>query len=102
MDWLTDNKIPVGKWAKAVFDWLQDNGRWFFDGLSDAMEALIDALLWIFQTPHPLIVVAAFVGLTWFLQRSWKTCAMVAVGIRSPRGPACGKLPAAATNAPAT
>ena len=34
MDWLTENKIPVGDGAAAVFDWLQDNGAWFFDGLA--------------------------------------------------------------------
>ncbi|WP_095590374.1 choline ABC transporter permease subunit [Actibacterium ureilyticum] len=80
MDWLTETKIPVGKTAKAAFDWLQDNGAWFFDGLADAMEALIDAILWVLQTPHPLVVVAAFVALTWVLQRSWKTCLFVVLG----------------------
>jgi len=32
------------------------------------------------QTPHPLIVIAAFVALTWVLQRSWKTCLLIALG----------------------
>ncbi|MEM6616963.1 MAG: choline ABC transporter permease subunit [Pseudomonadota bacterium] len=80
MDWLTENKIPVGQTARAVFDWLQDNGAWFFDGLSDGLEALVDAILWAFQTPHPLFVIAAFCALTWFLQRSWKTVALIALG----------------------
>lgn len=80
MDWLTETKIPVGKTAKIVFEWLQDNGAWFFDGLALVMEGLIDALLWIMQTPHPLIVVAFFVAITWFLQRSWKTCLLVFLG----------------------
>ena len=80
MEWLTDNKIPVGRAAGDVFDWLQSNGAWFFDGLSDAMEALIDAILWVLQSPHPLIVVAAFVALTWALQRTWKICVFVALG----------------------
>lgn len=80
MDWLTDTKIPVGKTARAVFDWLQENGAWFFDGLASGMEALIDAILWVLQTPHPLVVVGAFVALTWVLQRSWKTCLFVAFG----------------------
>lgn len=80
MDWLTDAKIPVGKTAANVFDWLQANGAWFFDGLALAMEALIDAILWVLQSPHPLIVVAAFVALTWALQRNWKTPLLVAVG----------------------
>ena len=80
MEWLTDQKIPIGKWAAGLFDWLQTHGAWFFDGLSEAMEALIDAILWVLQTPHPLIVVAAFAALTYLLQRSWKPTALITLG----------------------
>ena len=80
MDWLTETKIPVGRIAADGFDWLQANGAWFFDGLAEAMEALIDAILWVLQTPHPFVVIAVFVVLTWVLQRSWKTCLLVALG----------------------
>ena len=80
MDWLTDNKIPIGKTAKAIFEWLKDVGEPFFDTLSIVMETLIDAILWVLQSPHPLITIAAFVVLTWVLQRSWKTCLFVALG----------------------
>ena len=80
MNWLTDSKIPVGKWAKTVFDWLQDHGAWFFDGLAEMLEALIEGILWVLQTPHPLIIIGVFVALTWVLQRNWKTCLLVAVG----------------------
>lgn len=80
MDWLTENKIPVGKVAASAFDWLQDNATWFFDGLSVGMETLIEAILWVLQTPHPLIVVAVLVGLTWLLRRDWKTCLLVGLG----------------------
>ncbi|MCL4128550.1 UNVERIFIED_CONTAM: hypothetical protein GTU68_064637 [Idotea baltica] len=80
MDWLTNTKIPIGAGAEAFFLWLQDNFAWFFDALSALMEALIDGILWVLQTPHPLVVIAVFVGLTWVFQRSWKTCLFVAVG----------------------
>ncbi|MDG1282338.1 MAG: choline ABC transporter permease subunit, partial [Pseudorhodobacter sp.] len=80
MEWLTEYKIPVGKTAKTVFDWLQSNAAPLFDAIADGLEALIDAILWVLQTPHPLIVVGVFVGLTWFLQRSWKTCLLVTIG----------------------
>ncbi|MEM8730481.1 MAG: choline ABC transporter permease subunit [Pseudomonadota bacterium] len=80
MDWLTETKIPIGRTAAQFFDWLQVNGAWFFDGVSDAMEVLIEAILWVLQTPNPLVIVAVFVGLTWLLQRSWRTCVMVALG----------------------
>jgi len=81
MDWLTESKIPVGKWAAALFDWLQINGAWFFDGLADGMDWLIERILWVLQTPHPLIVVAVFVALAYGLRRSWKIALGVALGL---------------------
>ncbi|MEO0929458.1 MAG: choline ABC transporter permease subunit [Pseudomonadota bacterium] len=80
MDWLTENKIPIGDWAEIIFDWMNDNLAFFFDWLSDAMEALIDAILWVLETPHPFIVIAAFAALTWALQRTWKTPLFVVIG----------------------
>jgi len=80
MEWLTENKIPVGDTAEAAFDWLEPRSRAFFDGMADTMESLIDGILWLLQTPHPLIVIAGFVALTWVMQRSWKPCLMVAIG----------------------
>ena len=80
MNWLTENKIPIGDWAEIFFDWLQINGAFFFDALSDMLDAMIEAILWVLQTPHPLVIILAFVALTWALQRSWKPCLLVFVG----------------------
>jgi glycine betaine/proline transport system permease protein len=80
MDWLTSTKIPVGAWARDAVDWLTANAAWFFDGLAAIVNALIDAILWALQTPHPLIVVAVFAVLAWVLQRSWWIVALVVLG----------------------
>ena len=64
-------------WAKTVVDWLQANGASFFDGIAAVMTTLIDWLLWLLQAPHPLIIAALAVGLTWYLQRSWRVCLLV-------------------------
>ena len=80
MDWLTDHKIPVGKVAKTIFDWMKDNLSPLFDAISAVMEAMIEGILWVLQTPHPLVVVALFVALTWYLQRSWKVCLGILLG----------------------
>ncbi len=80
MDWLTDYKIPIGKTAKAVFDWMNDNLGGMFDAISAVMEAMIDGILWLLQTPHPLVIIGVFIALTWVLQHSWKTCLGVLVG----------------------
>ncbi len=92
MEWLTDPKafidlmsddgvkIGIGKSAKAVFDWMNDNLGGLFDAISAVMEAMIDGILWLLQTPHPLIIIAVFVALTWALQRNWKVCLGVFLG----------------------
>ncbi|MEI4261371.1 choline ABC transporter permease subunit [Roseovarius sp. D0-M9] len=80
MNWLTDNKIPIDDAAEALFDWLLINAGWVFDGLSIAMEWLIEVILWVMQTPHPLFIIAAFAAVTWLIQRNWKTAALIAVG----------------------
>ena len=80
MEWLTENKIPVGDVAERVFDCLQINGAFFFDALSDFLEALIDGILWVLQTPHPLIVVLVFTAIAYALQRSWKPALLTFLG----------------------
>ncbi len=80
MDWLTDTKIPVGDYADSAFIWLETHAAFVFDGMSDGLEALIAAILWILQSPHPLVVIGAFVALTVALQRSWKPAVLVGLG----------------------
>ena len=70
MNWLTDSKIPVGDWAAAAFDWLQTHGGWFFDALSRFLEWQIEAVLWLLQTPHPLVVAALGALLVGLILRS--------------------------------
>jgi len=81
MDWLTASKIPVGDAAEAVVDWLKDNAAGLFDALSDGLDALIGWVLWLLQSPPPFVLIALFVALTWGLQRSWKKCVIVALGM---------------------
>ena len=80
MEWLTENKIPIGKAAASIFDWLQINGAFFFDALSDMLEAMIDGILWVLQTPNPFVIILAFVALTYALQRSWKPALLTLLG----------------------
>ena len=75
-----DLKIRIGKTAKAIFDWMNSNLGGLFDAIAYVMEAMIDAILWLLQTPHPLIIIGLFVALTWALQRNWKVCLGVFLG----------------------
>ena len=92
MEWLTDPdtfikamssadlKIRIGKSAKAIFDWMNSNLGGLFDAIAYVMEGMINAILWLLQTPHPLIIIGLFVALTWGLQRNWKVCLGVFLG----------------------
>ena len=80
MDEFLELKIPVGKTAKLVFDWLKINGSGVFDTMRVGIEALIDAILFVLQTPHPFVIIVCFLALTYFLQRSWKSTAIVFFG----------------------
>jgi len=80
MDWMTAYKIPIGSWAEMIFDWMKTHLGGLFDAISVVMEGMISGILWLLQTPHPLVVIGAFVALTWVLQRNWKTCLGVFVG----------------------
>lgn len=72
MEWLTapENRIPVGRTAKTVIDWLTTNFDIFFDRLSDALKLVVDALLYVLQAPHPLVVIGIVTVLALWLRRS--------------------------------
>lgn len=79
-DLLTGTKIPVGKTAKAIFDWLNLHAASLFNAISSLMDGLINAILHMLEFPHPLIFTALVVALAWVLQRSWQTCLLVGLG----------------------
>ena len=62
MEWLEESKIPVGKSAAGVVDWMIDNLDWFFDNLALVLEFVIDNILLVLQYPPPLLVIACCTG----------------------------------------
>ncbi len=72
MEWLTDNKIPLGKWIRGLVDLLNDHAAWVFDLIADVLSFLIEGLIDVLQWFPPLIVVAAIAALAYGLHRSWK------------------------------
>jgi glycine betaine/proline transport system permease protein len=81
MDWLTDHKLPLGKWIKGFVDWMLDSGAEMFDVFSDSLsfviEGLIDAMLWF----PPLIMIAVFAAIAYLLHRSWKLVALIVLSL---------------------
>lgn len=81
MNWITDAKIPIGPWAKSFVDWLTSNGEWFFDQLSALLSHVINALLFVLQTPNPLVAVLAISLLAWWLRRSIAVAVFTCLGL---------------------
>ena len=69
MNWLTENKIPLGDWMENFVDWLIDHAASFFDFIAMTLEwgilGLIDILVWF----NPLILIGLIAGLGWYLHR---------------------------------
>ncbi|TKW65894.1 MAG: choline ABC transporter permease subunit [Paracoccus denitrificans] len=80
MNLVTATKIPVGREAGRVFDWLITHASGFFDAAANTMESLIDAILWLALMPSPLVMILIFGGIAFLLQRSWLTTAGVLAG----------------------
>ncbi|MCH6588210.1 MAG: choline ABC transporter permease subunit, partial [Proteobacteria bacterium] len=78
MDWLTENKIPLGAWIKSLVEFLNDNAAWFFDFISDVLGFTINGLIDVLQWLPPLLLVAIFAALAYGLHRSWRLALMVA------------------------
>lgn len=70
MNWLTDNKIPLGAWMESFVDWLVSAASVFFDLISITLETiiytLVDSILWA----HPLAVIGIILIGVWFLHRN--------------------------------
>lgn len=83
MEWLSSsqNRLPIGRHAKSVIDWLTTNLAFFFDWLSFILQKVIDGLLFLFQAPDPLIVVAVLTALTIYVRRSVVSALFTLLGL---------------------
>ncbi|ADZ92527.1 choline ABC transporter permease subunit [Marinomonas mediterranea] len=70
MDWLTDNKIPLGDVMETFVNWLVDAAAVFFDFIAITLETIIMALVDVFEWIPPLALIAMIAVGAWFLHRS--------------------------------
>jgi len=61
--------INIGGAFEAVIDWLTANLDWFFDIISAIVEGLLDGVSWLFNFPHPVIMIALFTVLAWVVAK---------------------------------
>ena len=70
MNWLTDNKIPLGAWMEQFVDWLVDVAAVFFDLISESLETMIVSMVNAIEWMPGLGVVAIILVGVWFMHRS--------------------------------
>ncbi|HLS68943.1 MAG TPA: choline ABC transporter permease subunit [Kiloniellales bacterium] len=71
-NWITGNKIPLGRWISDFVDLLNDEADWFFQFIADVLGFLIQGLIGIMSWFPPLALIVVFAAIAWLLQRSWK------------------------------
>jgi glycine betaine/proline transport system permease protein len=91
MDFLTDNKLPIGPWSKSFVDWLTANVDFVFDFIATILSASIDAMLFVLQAPflkgtaveplYPLIMILVFSLIAWVMRRSIGVVAFTFLGL---------------------
>ncbi|WP_420547303.1 choline ABC transporter permease subunit [Curvivirga sp.] len=81
MEWIAENKIPVGKWMANFVDFLTDYFFWFFDYITIVLEgfttAVAESLLWF----PDWVIIAAVTGFATWLHRSWKLGVFTALSL---------------------
>ncbi|WP_119461960.1 choline ABC transporter permease subunit [Rhodospirillaceae bacterium SYSU D60014] len=85
MEWLneflTDNKIPLGKWVEAFVGWITDNFDWLFDAISEGLGFLIEALVDLLAATPPLALILLLCVFGYWLHRSWRLVALIGLGL---------------------
>lgn len=81
VEWIAENKIPVGKWMANFVDFLTDYFFWFFDYITIVLEgfttAVAESLLWF----PDWVIIAAVTGFATWLHRSWKLGVFTALSL---------------------
>lgn len=70
MNWITENKMPLGQWMEGFVDWLVGNASGLFDAISFSLEWLILGMTDLLLLSPPMALVAGTSAFTWWLHRS--------------------------------
>ncbi|UHD45215.1 choline ABC transporter permease subunit [Aureimonas altamirensis] len=81
MEWITSDKIPIGRYGEDGFDWLIGNFLPFFDALSAGLSAIIGWITYALETPPPIAVVAAFALFAFVMRRTIVAPVLTALGL---------------------
>ncbi|MEZ8039034.1 choline ABC transporter permease subunit [Vibrio sp. 1F263] len=81
MNFITENKIPVGQWMEAGVDWLTINAAGFFDAISIFLETVIMFLVDVFKWMPPALPIVMTAAIAWYLHRKPSLVIFVVVAL---------------------
>ena len=76
---LTDHKIPLGEYIATFVDWLTQHGANVFDWIAATLESMIHGLTTGLTWFNPLVLIALFAALAYFIQRKVSLTIFVAL-----------------------
>ncbi|MET4806358.1 choline ABC transporter permease subunit [Limibacillus sp. MBR-115] len=80
-EWITSNKIPLGRWIDSFIGLIQDNAAWFFDLVTEGLKFVIEGFIEILEWCPPLVLLALIVVGAFWLHRSWKLSIMIGLSL---------------------
>jgi glycine betaine/proline transport system permease protein len=67
-------KLPVGQWGKALIDFVITYFEWFFDGVKDGLNAVVEGTTWLLLLCPPFVLAVLLTALVHYARRSrWLT-----------------------------
>lgn len=67
---ITEWKIPVGRWGKAVIDFIITYFQWLFDAIKAALNWSVEGASYLLLQVPPVILALALAGFVFWLRRS--------------------------------
>ncbi len=74
-------KIPIGKWGKAVIDFIVDWFQWFFDALKISLNFVVEGATSLLLMLPPVMLAVILAGVAYRMQKSYKLAIGVLLGL---------------------
>ncbi|PLX37758.1 MAG: choline ABC transporter permease subunit [Hyphomicrobiales bacterium] len=81
LEWLTEHKIPLGKWVEHGVDAFNDWASVFLDAFSDGLKFLIEGLIDVLLAVPALLLVVVFAAIAYWVRRSWVLSVSIVLGL---------------------
>jgi glycine betaine/proline transport system permease protein len=63
-------KIPVGQWGKSAILFVTNNFEWFFDGVKNVLNAIVEWTTWLLLQSPPVVLALVIAGLVYYAKKS--------------------------------